>query len=211
MQISAECRWFTCNNVTAESLRTWFFDPGVHGCPPGDTAIREDCYLYDPERKELGIKQCGNQTGIEIKGLVHVERTPLRFGALAANVEIWAKWTSAEMELSAFKTISIKKTRCFRTFDTSSLEPIEIESSEDECPVILRKMPLQGCNVEFTEIEAFGCKWFSLGFEAFGQLENVEASVRRTATILVSRNPPGMPDWIAASYPQWISNAAELR
>jgi hypothetical protein len=206
MQISAECRWFTLSNATGELLRNWFFDPAIHGHSPGGGAHRKDCYLYDPAQMELGIKRRGSQRGIEIKGLICIDRTPLYCGTLTASVEIWAKWTSAAMDLSAFETIAIEKTRWLRKFDTSNPEPVEIQLGEDEQPLRQKSLPAEGCNVEVTEIEARGCRWFSLGLEAFGQFENVDASIRRTAKVLASRNPPEMPGLFAASYPQWISD-----
>jgi hypothetical protein len=205
MQISAECRWFTRSKTTGEILRSWFFDRAIHGHSPGGGAHRQDCYLYDPEQTELGIKRRGSQRGAEIKGLIHIDHTPLRCGILTANVELWAKWTCAAIDLTRFETIAIEKTRWLRKFDTLNAEPIEIQLGEDEQPLTHKSLLAQGCNVEVTEIEARGCRWFSLGLEAFGKFENVDSSIRRAANALASRNPPDMPGLFAASYPKWIS------
>jgi hypothetical protein len=211
MQISAESRWFTSNNTAGQSLRDWFFDSAIHGQSPGAGAHRQDDYLCNPSQAEMGIKRRGTQSGVEIKGLVYVDRTHLRCGPLIANVEIWAKWTSAAMDLSGFETITIRKSRWVRMFDTSKAEPIEIELLDQDPQRMSPSLPVHGCSVEFTEIEAFGRIWFTFGLEAFGQLENVDASLRRAAKILALRNPPEVPDLVAASYPQWISNAVSRR
>jgi hypothetical protein len=208
MQVSAEARWFTCNKASGQSLRAWFFDSAIHVHSPGAGEHRQDCYLLDPAQAEIGIKRRGAQSGMEIKGLVYVDRTHLRCGPLVANVEIWAKWTTDAMDLSGFKTVTISKSRWLRKFDTSNAELIEIELQEEQSR-LHRTLPVQGCNAEFTEIEAFGGIWFSFGLEAFGQLEDVDSSLRRAAKALASRNPPELPDLIAASYPQWISNRAK--
>jgi hypothetical protein len=205
MQISAECRWFTSNKATGESLRKWFLDEAIHGHPPGNHAQRQDCYLYDPVQPELGIKHRGTQSGVEIKGLVSIDRIPLRCGDLTANVEIWAKWVSAAMNLSGFETVAIEKTRWLRKFDTSGPGLVEIPLGDNYQPLPPQSLPIQGCNVEVTEIEARGHRWFTLGLEAFGEIGDVDASIRRSAKILETRQLPTMADLFAASYPRWIS------
>jgi hypothetical protein len=205
MQISAECRWFSRNKATRDSLRKWFLDGALHGYSPGDHAQRQDCYLYDPAQTELGIKRRGTQSGVEIKGLVSIGRTPLRCATLTANVEIWAKWISAAMDLSGFDTVAIEKTRWLRKFDTSGPGLVEIPLGDNEQPLLPQSLPGQGCNVEVTEIEARGHTWFTLGLEAFGEFEGVDASIRRAAKALETRHLPAMTDLIAASYPRWIS------
>jgi hypothetical protein len=205
MHVSAECRWFTRSNPTGLILRNWFFDSAEHSYSLGEGVHRQDGYLLDPEQPELGIKRRGSQVGVEIKGLVFLADAPVECGTLAAKVEIWSKWTSARLDLSPFETITISKTRWVRTFNTSNAEPTEIEANGDEDRQTPRIMPVQGCNVEFTEIDAFGVSWFSLGVEAFGSFAEVDASVRRTTTVLASRRIPRLPDMFAASYPQWIT------
>jgi hypothetical protein len=205
MQISAECRWFTHNKATGDSLRNWFLNGSIHGHSPADGAHRQDCYLYDPAQTELGIKRRGTQSGIEIKGLVSINRTSLRCGTLTANVEIWAKWICAAMNLSRFETVAIEKTRWLRKFDISGPETVEIPLGDNEQPLPPLSQPFQGCNVEVTEIEARGHTWFTLGLEAFGEFERVDASLRRAAKTLESRHVPEMIDLVAASYPRWIS------
>lgn len=205
MQISAESRWFTSNQATGELLKSWFFDISIHGHEQGGGSYREDCYLHDPTQVELGIKRRGkNGNGVEIKGLIHVDRTVLQCGPFTSEVEVWSKWTSGALNLSSFPAITIGKTRWLRKFDTSKPEAVEIPLGKDEQPLKKDTRVTQGCNVEFTEVTANGSVWFSFGMEAFGQLPNVESSLRQTAKLLTSRQPPEAPDLIAANYPRWI-------
>jgi hypothetical protein len=160
MQISAECRWFTDNRTVGESLKTWFLNPAIHGQSGRADDHRADCYLLDPGQKELGIKRRGSNSGVEIKGLVYVDHTPLRCGSLTACIERWAKWTSATLDLAAFRTVAIRKTRWLRTFDTSNGEAAEIQIDGNKQSATNQDPLTQGCNVEVTEIEEASSTWF---------------------------------------------------
>lgn len=205
MQISAECRWFTSNKAAGELLQSWFFDASIHGAEQGGGGHREDCYLYDPTQMELGIKRRGaNGDGVEIKGLIHVDQAVVQCGSFTSEVEVWSKWTSRALNLSSFPTVTIGKTRWMRKFDTSKSEVIEIPLGKDEQPFEKELRVARGCNVEFTEITANCGTWYSFGMEAFGQLPDVESSLRQTAKLLTSRKLPEAPDLIIANYPRWI-------
>lgn len=136
--------------------------------------------------------------------MIHIDETVLQCGPFTSEVEVWSKWTSRALHLSSFPTITIGKTRWLRKFDTSKSEASEIPLGKNELPLNEDVRVIRGCNVEFTEVTAGGCVWFSLGLEAFGQLPDVESSLRQTAKLLTSRRPPEAPDLIVANYPRWI-------
>ena len=66
MLVSAEVRWFWRNECPRQ-IHDWFFRSGL---PPVDGRPRIDRYIQQPNNAELGIKECGDIAGLEIKGLV---------------------------------------------------------------------------------------------------------------------------------------------
>jgi hypothetical protein len=204
MQISAECRWFTQSEVLAKALRDWFVRP-VEGIEAGGgNEPRQDLYLIDPREPELGLKRRGSKPGVEIKGLVDTVRQPLT-GPFNATIEIWSKWTFTQIDLDKARTISVDKIRRLRKFSTSGPAPVEIALGPDEQPLNNQRLPNHGCNVEFTTIRLPDAVWYSFGFESFGPLDKVEASLRETADLMAARNPPALNDAVEASYPKWLS------
>jgi hypothetical protein len=69
-----------------------------------------------------------------------------------------------------------------------------------------RLMPAQGCNVEWTEVEMAGLPgvWWTLGFEAFGDFDNVSMNL----TLTVLREKAVLEKVVASgaflSYPAWL-------
>jgi hypothetical protein len=76
----------------------------------------------------------------------------------------------------------------------------------DETPVDGRALPGLGCNVELTRVELRGEQvWWTLGFEAFGELSSVERSLRNTLSIMAARQPPPLGTGELLNYPAWLS------
>jgi hypothetical protein len=206
MQISAECRWFWRGKSVASDLFRWFKDETTHRCAAGGGEYRRDQYLHDTGQPELGIKQRGNQLGVEVKGLVRVLEKGLESEPFKGGVELWTKWTSTALELRDLRISTTEKYRWLRKFDTAGGKVVEIPLDSDEQPIEKRSLPVQGCNVEFTELTLDGTEtWHTLGFEAFGPLDSVESSLRLVAAASASRNPPMPEGGKLASYPAWLS------
>jgi hypothetical protein len=93
MQVSAELRWFW-RGAVPDQIEAWFRS----GPPPAGGEARENVYLRDPARTDLGIKERGQKPGVEIKGLVAV-LAPIAAGPFAGGVELWCKWSSEVMRL----------------------------------------------------------------------------------------------------------------
>jgi hypothetical protein len=227
MMLSAEIRWFWKNGAPS-GLFEWFIDEKVHGCKPGGGPPgRDDIYLIGDDLGELGIKVRGNKgekkaddptslgpIGVEVKGLIAVDRGVLSSGVLAGPVEFWCKWPFPNLDVGRTKRCEVNKIRWLRKFDTTGAYPTEMPLGPDEKPKEKDKLeclPAHGCNVEMTEIRApNGEKWFSLGFEAFGDLRTISDDLRVVATIISQRGTgPDIHGGECLSYPRWISRYAK--
>ena len=174
---------------------------------PGGGKLREDVYLHDPAQEELGIKKRGKKTGVEVKGLIgHVALGDVRSWP-NVKPEIWCKWSSAPIDVSAYRTVSTNKKRWLRKFDASSGAARELELGEDEMPLNGIALPEQGCNVEFTQIGITGAtgEWWTLGFEAFGELGTVQDNLRVTLNGMTSPDQDCFHSAEVLSYPAWLS------
>jgi len=202
MQVSAEIRWFW-RAKCPDAIETWFRSGSTQ---PGGGSAREDEYLHEPTQLEFGLKRRGKKIGVEAKGLVAVLPQPSNAVPFLGLIEIWCKWQLLTVALSGLPTVPTRKLRWLRKFDTSGEEPSEIPLGEDETPVDGRALPGLGCNVELTRVELRGEQvWWTLGFEAFGELPSVERSLRNTLSIMATRQPPPLGTGELLNYPAWLS------
>ena len=123
MPVSAEIRWFW-RHEPSPGLKAWFCNAEGQFCSAGGGETRVDEYLRDPDQVELGIKRRGGKKGVEVKGLVAINRGGLAVEPFTGPIEIWAKWTSEPLELQSTLTVSIKKRRWLRKFDTTVPVPL---------------------------------------------------------------------------------------
>ena len=202
MQVSAESRWFWSGSAP-ERLEEWFCGKHPDGIPAGGGKERRDDYIRDPNQNELGIKRRGEKPGVEVKGLVSSRPASLSAEPFVGPIEIWAKWTSEALTIDPALTIVTRKLRWLRKFDTGHSSPREIKVDENEN--IPEPLPQNGCNVELTRlIMPDGEQWFTLGFEAFGSLSDVENSLQCVAEVMANRRPPRLTGAICLSYPQFL-------
>jgi hypothetical protein len=102
--------------------------------------------------------------------------------------------------------VSVTKTRWLRKFDTSKYVRSEILLDKNERPKTGYSLPVQGCNVELTEIVMAGHagRWSTLAFEAFGDLDSVPTNL--TLTVLPEKplllRIIGSGEFL--SYPAWL-------
>lgn len=209
MQVSAEIRWFW-HNQPPPGLKHWFLEARHHPCSAGGGGgPRRDRYFHDPHQDELGLKLRGSKKGVEIKGLITLTRNGLTVDPFVGPIEIWAKWTSEPLNLPEQALFKTKKLRWLRKFDTTKRGPEEIPLDSDEKPSNGRALPMLGCNVELTQVTLSNEEvWWTLGFEAFGNIRTVENDLRATASILAERHPPEFEQGMVASYPSWLKNNA---
>jgi hypothetical protein len=198
MQASAEIRYFW-KTAVPEAVEAWYRG----GITPGGGATRTDEYLKDLEQKELGVKRRGGKPGVEVKGLVGFgKELPAPF---RGRVEIWSKWSSTALSVDTVSTIRIVKQRWLRKFDSGRGGVAEIPMDEQEKPKDGRSLPSNGCNLELTKLSApLGEVWWTLGFEAFGQLQSVEGNLLATVDWLAG-GAPNVDAAMTASYPEWLS------
>ncbi len=82
----------------------------------------------------------------------------------------------------------------------------ELPLDANEKPNPRHSLPVQGCNVELTEVQIAGHfgVWWTVGFEAFGDLDSVPTNL--TVTVLPEK--PVLVHIVAPgsflSYPAWL-------
>jgi hypothetical protein len=211
MQLSAEVRLFWAGREP-EALRSWFLGASVHTYAAGGGQERTDVYLADANQLELGIKQRGGKSGVEIKGLVALLPESASVGSYSIPIELWSKWSSQTWTFDQGSSIMLRKRRWLRKFDTSESGPIEIPLDLAERPLDGRPLPEIGCNVEWTALDTQnGESYWTLGFESFGSLRDVEESLRSVIIVMNKRLLPTSIGGWAGSYPIWISKSLAER
>lgn len=204
MLISAELRWFWLGD-RPENVENWYRksgrEPGGGAEPP-----RRDRYYHHQGNTELGIKVRdelpGRPPDVEVKGLVATFDASA-FGLPVKQAEIWCKWKAPPLTSPAHEFV-VEKLRWLRKFDADSNELTEIALRADEKPRDPdRKLPVTGCNVEWTRVGIQGRNdiWWSLCFEAFGDLDSAPEVLARVLAHM--RDMPSI-DGKALSYPAWL-------
>ncbi len=187
MLLSAELRWFWHGACPAR-IERWFHDGAKFR---NEAEARLDRYLPQPGKYDIGIKARGDKDAAEIKGLVAVGHDPALAG-IAPSFEIWGKWDAA---LSISEAIEIQKLRFLRAFDAggSEISPRPDTLSE------------QACHLELTKLEISGQSeiWWTLGFEAFGDLATVSENLCRTVKLLCV-NGCCIEGGEFMAYPAWL-------
>jgi hypothetical protein len=201
MLLSAEVRWFWRGRCP-QPVHDWFFKSGL---PPGGGHSRIDRYVSQRSEPEISLKKRGDKSGFEVKGLVTTRRSP-ELEPLAAHIEIWCKWSCTIPGFNLTDGLAVTKTRWLRKFDTSKYVRSEVPLDANEKPTKAYLLPVQGCNVELTEVQIGGHAgvWWTLGFEAFGDLDSVPTNL--TLTLLPEK--PVLVRVVASgaflSYPTWL-------
>lgn len=201
MFVSAEIRWFWQDDCPA-NLRRWFDETYP---TPGGGQLRIDQYLSQTNDSEISIKIRGGKSRVEIKGLVATRRSELVF--FAPYFEVWCKWSLQASALEMTRTVIARKVRWLRTYDTSGTAIVEIPLQADEKPLNGGMLPQQGCNVEITKIQVAEDpgQWWTLGFEAFGDLDSAPRNLRKAAEFLVAQSFPLPSSGEFLSYPSWLA------
>jgi hypothetical protein len=201
MFVSAEIRWFYPDECPA-NLHRWF---GEMSPALGGGKLRIDEYLSQTNQSEVSIKKRGGRSGVEIKGLIAVCRSELV--PFAPYFELWCKWRLQASALKMTKRMIIQKTRWIRTYDTSRAAIVEIPLQADEKPLNGKPLPQQGCNVEISKIQIAeeSRQWWTLGFEAFGDLDSAPGNLLKTAQFLIAHSFPLPICGEFLNYPSWLA------
>jgi hypothetical protein len=192
MIVSAELRWFWQGELP-RTFEDWFYHAGA--VPGGGVRPRRDRYFHQKGNRELGIKvrdEGGTKAReVEIKGLV---------GLLPETLsELWCKWTSSAIPDDP--GILVEKTRWLRRLSLDQM-PVELPLGKDEKPLNQKPMPQRGCNIELTKVTIENTPeiWWTIGFEAFGDVTSAPEALRRALDLL---RPPAF-DGAKMSYPAWL-------
>lgn len=205
MFLSAEVRWFWHKDCP-QPLHDWFFKTGL---PPGGGHPRVDRYLAHANGAEIGIKKRGNTPGLEIKGLVATRRSA-KLLTIASHLEIWCKWPCSIADLQWPHELAVTKKRWLRKFDIAGAAAVEIPLEPNENPKSGYALPVQGCNVELTEVRLQDRPdvWWTLGFEAFGDLDSAPDNLTRVVLPDVSALASIVSSGAFLSYPRWLLSGA---
>lgn len=193
MQVSAEQRWFWHDTCPSEIV-SWFHESEVPagGGPPG----RTDRYFLQDGGSQLSIKErnigAGEPARIEIKGLI--ARFPRN------SVELWGKWPCASTPTGS--SVCVHKTRWMRLYSLDGWG-CEVRLDENETPIGNASRPSTGCQVELAKVtlEDHEGEWWTLGFEAFGDLSSAPLVLTRALDLL---RPP-LSDGEMLNYPQFLA------
>jgi hypothetical protein len=200
MFVSAEIRWFWQDDCPADLCR-WFDET-----PPAPRGgeLRIDRYLLLSGQSEISIKRRGENPDVEIKGLV--ARLTNERGSFAPHVELWCKWRVQASALEITETVTVRKVRWLRTYDGSGAAIVEIPLQLIERPLSGAGLRQHGCNVEITKVQRDRDprQWWTLGFEAFGDLDSAPVTLQRTVEFLVSPSFPLPSSGDCLSYPSWV-------
>jgi hypothetical protein len=214
MQPSMEVRWFTAG-VIPQEVEKWFEDGGLE---PKIEKARTDSYLFLPGTLDVGIKTRGDNVGIKTPGdNVEIKRrlvdqvTEFRSG-LSGRVEQWVKWSfridqnvsGPDLRVPQGAWIDVRKARRLRKY--------EIQGSNRAIEIAASGLPERGCNLELTQLQVQGAEWWSLGFESFGKIDDVEKDLRLTLTRVfedVTVFPLNAED--SYGYPNWLNFAVTDR
>lgn len=199
---SAEIRWFIKGNIPPE-VSLWFHSiaKGVIVQP-----ARSDLYLALPDSETLGIKM--REGKLEFKQAGGGKNKKWEHDKVSGEIEFWQKWSFLLNDLNAPDNIleaypdswiSVHKERMLHIYKPSASgkpEPGEQGAFYEN-----------GCGVELTQLHlpVKNEAWWTFGFEAFGQLEQMHATLLQVVEHILS--VPGYPVMKiedSCSYPAWL-------
>ena len=212
---SREVRWFIeSTNENSTILKKWIEDKDPYdekGQFPGKGIWkkddREDKYVVVPGSTDMGIKWREGQ--LQIKGRSEDAGMQVFNGRMQGRVEQWLKWSYegadiANAFLPWFKGKLDKGPTIIPVKKTRALRKIRIDGREVATEV--NDYPDRAVNVELTNLEVFGKRYWSIGFEAFPDDSNMSSAFSQVAEKFLStlRGVELSPQ-NCYSYPSWLS------
>lgn len=199
---SKEVRWFFPENPNL--LRLWFEEKKFSFA--GDLG-RIDYYLDMQPQKNISYKIREGRTEIKLQlGDDTISSFPNGHSGI---VNHWVKWSLPlkvkierpdilyAMDENSF--ISIKKKRVLVNFEVLIDGIISVVNTNT--------FPLEGCQVELTEISHNDKYWYSFGFEAFGTESMLDRNFELvTGKVLKEINSPIFKEYGSMSYPAFLSS-----
>ena len=211
MLYSAEARWFI-RGPLPEDVKVWF-ERGFEfeNCFGED---RTDKYLLFPHCDSVGVKLRADQPGdqnFEIKSIIGPSH-PVKTNGVNGRTDQWVKWSVSVKESPEIAVVLTKedqwlpvtKGRGLRKYSMDRDAPVEVSPH-------VGPFPVRGCNVELTRIrvEAATPDWFSLGFEAFGRVEETPGLLTSVIETFFEQQGPipkmELTEGSSLSYPAWLA------
>ena len=179
MYATAEVRWFGRGDAPA-AVRMWF-DAGPW--LPRAEPSRRDHYLKTGS-DGIGIKLRGGK--LECKRRLE-SRGPVELAAeIVGRLELWRKW-SMTLDAAASQVADVMRPARFwlTTEKRRRLRKFAIDVSgavlEVQPPEAQSEGPAAGCDLELTELAVGRERWWTLGFEAFGEGSDLAETLLKTA------------------------------
>ncbi len=199
LYLSAEVRWFGKGTVRSD-VEKWFsrIDGQQH-----DEKPRVDAYLIDVVRSGQGIKVRDGK--LEVKWCrQHYGQQQFALG-IAGNVEYWCKLSSVLNEQFGAGELaddgawlSVEKRRTLRKYEFRAPATVVAVGPETR--------PATGCNLELTRLQIVGNEWWTIGFEAFGEVPDRGNILQRTVKhVLADDGTLVLASTESLSYPQWLA------
>jgi len=199
---SAEIRWFIKGEIP-QQIREWFND---FDNAPVQQAMRTDYYLALPGTEAMGIQM--REGRLEFKQRIDNENERLEMGNCHGKIECWQKWSFGLDDIPAgLKSIisypeswrGISKERSLHMFILPESGIPEVHhhdvALENACILELTKVGVQDT----------GEKWWSVGFEAFGELQNLRSTLLSVLKYtMLNPNALEMKLDDSYGYPAWI-------
>jgi hypothetical protein len=191
MQPSAEVRWFDSEPLP-EDLRLWF----QRRCPMADENRRTDSYLVLPGSTVVGVKL--REGRLEIKAQREPAREVRYPNGVAGRADGWIKLSlETSIESNGPSLVHVNKHRRLQCYSLDAGHPTLLAAGGH---------PSEGCFCELTALEVGDRKFWTLGLEAFGSAEHVDAILAATANYVFAPEvcPKPLQTEMSFAYPAWL-------
>ena len=198
---SAEIRWFGKGRVSA-AMKQWF-EIGKQDKPErrSDYYLRLDCETVGVKLRGPEKKTDGN---FEVKALRGFPEL-IQISDVYGRCDTWVKWSNEDASLQSWldtltadrkNWLSVQKTRWLRQFLVEGEKLTEV--SED---------PAQGCKIEITQLKVGSTLYWTIGFEASAEAQEVRAVLNVVAARFLSTKPTSISLSYENSYayPTWLN------
>jgi hypothetical protein len=207
---SAEMRWFFVGPAP-EAVADWF-DAREGRLQERLEEPRTDSYLVFFGSPGVGVKLREvpeeGRFNFEIKALRSAPRTVEPSPGILGRADAWVKWT-VELNVDLLQTMR-KGSRWIDVEKKRWLLKYEIQADAAPKEVLKEARPDEGCNVELTELLVVGGRWWTIGFEAFGQPERVDRHLLASLETFFSGSREKIPcpllEANSLSYPNWFAS-----
>ena len=162
---------------------------------------------YAPANAASGVKL--REGNLEVK-LLLAEHGIGTFagGRCRGAVQSWNKWiyrnevqtppTAEALQQAGW--IAVEKQRWLIKFENRGGSMVPVDAYETS-----------GCQVEWTEVQVAGTPWLTVGLEAAGEASTLNASLERSAQLILPSLSEQLPldEAHSLSYPQWLESFAD--